>query len=155
MEPLYKTMTKYNFEEYKKFARNHYWKGMNMLRFLIIYEIIFIPCFILTKNTTFLCTTILLPIFLVIFQNIIIKKVYNSSKITHDLEASFEFYQDFFMKKDKTGETKIEYSNIHKIIETKTHFYIMIAINQGYILVKENFPEGLENFIKRLDVKRK
>lgn len=155
MEPLFKTMTKYNFDEYKKFARVWYWQGMNMLRFLIILEIIFMPGFILTKNTTFLCTTILLPIFLVIFQNIIIKKVYNSSKISHDLELSFEFYNDYFMKKDKTGETKIEYSNIYKIIETKTHFYIMIAMNQGYILVKENFPEGLEDFIRKLDVKSK
>lgn len=155
MEPLFKTITKYNLKEYKKFCKVFYWKAQHILPILILVEVLFAISYMLKHDATFLFVVIFFPIFLILLLNYKIKRVYNSSKMAHDLEVNFEFYNDYFMKKDRNGETKIEYSNIHKIIGTKTHFYIMIAENQGYILVKENFPKGLEDFIKNISIKNK
>ena len=67
-------------------------------------------------------------------------------------EVNFEFYNDYFTETNEYGNTKLEYNKLHKIIETKTNFYLMIAKNQGFILVKENFPEGLEEFLRNIKI---
>ena len=67
-----------------------------------------------------------------------------------DLEVDFEFYNDYCVYKCKLGETKIEYKDLYKIIETKTNFYLMIAKNQGIILKKENCNEELQKFVRKL-----
>ena len=66
--------------------------------------------------------------------------------------GNFEFYNDYFTETNEYGNTKLEYNKLHKIIETKTNFYLMIAKNQGFILVKENFPEGLEEFLRNIKI---
>ena len=58
----------------------------------------------------------------------------------------------YFTEENSYGNTKLEYSKLHKIIETKTNFYLMIAKNQGFILIKENFPEGLEEFLRNIKI---
>ena len=45
---------------------------------------------------------------------------------------------------------KREYEKLYKIIETETNFYLMISKTQGFVLVKNNMPEGLVEFIKTI-----
>ena len=65
---------------------------------------------------------------------------------------NFEFYDTYFIETNEYGNTKLEYSKLHKIIETKTNFYLMLAKNQGFILVKDNFPEGLDEFLRNIKI---
>ena len=60
----------------------------------------------------------------------------------------FEFYEDYFEESHEVGNATIPYDKLDAVIETKTHFYLMIAKNQGYMLAKENMPDGLESFIR-------
>ena len=90
---------------------------------------------------------ILFPIFFHIFIEWARKKEFNSNKAIKNVESEFAFYEDYFEEKTKSGEAKIEYKMLHKIIETKENMYLMIGKSQGYILIKEKMPNGLVEFI--------
>lgn len=82
-----------------------------------------------------------------------IKKTFASNKLMRDEEATFLFYETYFVEKTERGESRVPYDRLDTIIETPKNIYLMIAKNQGYSLVKANFPEGLEEFIRGLPVK--
>ena len=95
---------------------------------------------------------IIYPIIIAILQNRQIKKVWNSNKVAQNMNVKFDFYDTYFIEIDENGETRLEYNKLHKIIETKTNFYMMIEKNQGFILNKSNLPEGLSDFLKNIKI---
>lgn len=84
-----------------------------------------------------------------------IKKTFASNKLMKDEEATFLFYETYFVEKTERGEGRVPYDRLDTIIETPQNMYLMIAKNQGYSLVKANFPDGLEEFLRALPVKHK
>ena len=46
--------------------------------------------------------------------------------------------------------TTLKYSQIFRILETKTNFYLLTAENQGTIIVKKNCSPALIAFLKEL-----
>lgn len=104
------------------------------------------------ENYLLILFAIIYPIVIVILVNRQIKKVWKSNKIAQDMNVAFEFYDTYFTENNESGDTRVEYSKLHKIIETKTNFYLMIAKNQGFILVKKNFPDGLEEFLRNIKI---
>lgn len=58
------------------------------------------------------------------------------------------------MIEDAVNNATVDYSLINKVVFTKTNVYLMIAKNQGYMLLKSNFPEGLEAFLKQIKPKK-
>ena len=102
-----------------------------------------------------MAAALLWPILLILVYYISIKKAYASNKIMQDIATTFEFFDTYLVEKSTVGESVVEYSQLHKIIETKTNFYLMIASNQGYILPKENFPDGLEEFLRNIIIEKK
>ncbi len=100
---------------------------------------------------------ILIPLIEYVAKTIMLKKIYQSNQSAQNVRIQFRFYNDYFTKESDAGHSKTEYHQLYKIIETKTRFYLMIGNNGGYILVKENFPEGLAEFLrdKQKELKRK
>lgn len=149
MNCLYTTTTSYSYDEYKRFSWNLLLKRSHII-FYIILElfILLLGCFM--KNILLIVFAVIYPIMIFLLQNRQIKKVWKSNKVAQDMLVNFEFYDTYFVEKDKNGNTKLDYSNLHKVIETKTNFYLLIAKNQGFILVKENMPEGLADFLKSI-----
>ncbi|MBQ9992076.1 MAG: YcxB family protein [Firmicutes bacterium] len=147
MNYLYQTTTKYNFEEFKKYT----WVLINKKRLIISLCIIEAACVFLAifwDNPFFYAFGAVYPLMLIGMQNRRIKKVWESNKLAHDRENIFEFYEDYFIVHTPNAEAKIEYSQLHRIIDSPTNMYLMLAANQGYPLIKANFPEGLEAFLK-------
>ena len=95
---------------------------------------------------------IIYPIVIALLQKRQIKKVWNSNKVAQNMNVRFDFYDTYFTEINDNGETRLEYDKLHKVIETKTNFYLMIAKNQGFILNKSNFPEGLEDFLRNIKI---
>ena len=147
MEPLYRLTNKYTYEEYKKFNSAVIMRKKTLVITIIAVLMILIGG-ILLESLFLILFAIIYPILFVLFMNIGVKRVYNSNKILKDLDVNFEFYDDCFIVKHEAGEAKIPYDKLNEIIETKTNFYLMIARNQGYMVLKENMPEGFEEFIK-------
>ena len=147
MEPLYRTTNKYTYDEYKKFNRAVMLKKKTLIATIIAVLLILIGG-ILLESLFLILFAIIYPILFVLLMNVGVKRVYNSNKILQDLDVNFEFYDDCFVVKHEAGEAKIPYDKLNEIIETKTNFYLMIARNQGYMVLKETMPEGFEEFIR-------
>ena len=147
MEPSYRTTNKYTYDEYKKFNRAVMLKKKTLIATIIAVLLILIGG-ILLESLFLILFAIIYPIIFVLLMNVGVKRVYNSNKILQDLDVNFEFYDDCFVVKHEAGEAKIPYDKLNEIIETKTNFYLMIARNQGYMVLKENMPEGFEEFIR-------
>ena len=158
MEPLYKTQTAYSFEEYSKYNEAVLLKQKSLKAVMIIIPVLYVllmgAVFYSTReiSTVFVLVLALLlstAIFIASFKKTI-KKTYYSNKAITSCVADFEFYNNYVREITQNGETKLEYSKIYKIIETKTNFYIMASVNQGFIIVKGNCPDGLVDFIKSI-----
>lgn len=154
MECLFQTTTKYTYEEYKKF-NFALLKRRHVIPLIILAEILILVGGILSQYNFLIIFAVLYPFIFAwsLFHGI--KKVYNSNKVTQDEEIKFEFYEDHFEEKHESGNANITYDKLNEIIETKTNFYLMIAKNQGFMLLKENMPEGLEEFIHHLKIEKK
>lgn len=151
MDCLYTTTTNYNYEEYKRFSWNLMLKRSRIVWFIVLeLWILLLGC--LMKNSLLIVFAVIYPIMIFLLQNRQIKKVWKSNKVAQDMLVNFEFYDTYFVETDKSGNTKLDYSNLHKVVETKTNFYLMIAKNQGFILVKENMPEGLSDFLRSIKI---
>jgi len=146
MDVLFKSSMKFTYDEYKKFTN-----AVIMLKTIIavlLLELILLTIAYIFLNYYFLIIAVVFPIIFAIIQNINIKIVYNSNKIMQDIDVEYEFYKDYFYVKQPIGEAKIEYKMLSRIIETKTNFYLMIASNQGYMLLKANMSDELISFIR-------
>ena len=146
MDALFKSSMKFTYGEYKKFTN-----AVIMLKTIIavlLLELILLTIAYIFLNYYFLIIAVVFPIIFAIIQNINIKIVYNSNKIMQDIDVEYEFYKDYFYVKQPIGEAKIEYKMLSRIIETKTNFYLMIASNQGYMLLKANMSDELISFIR-------
>ena len=109
---------------------------------------------ILLESIPLIIFAILYPFIFILIKNNSVKRVFQSNKIVQNQEITYKFYEDYFEEKHDAGESKIPYEKLDSIIETKTNFYLMIAKNQGYMLTKENMPEGLEAFIKNIKINK-
>ncbi len=146
MEPLFETKTKCTENQYKKFYKAVLGK-QHLEVWIVVLEISSLITFAITHKIFYLLQMILFPIFIYAFLEIARKKEFNSNNTIRNVESEFAFYENYFEEKTKYGEAKIEYRMLHRIIETKDNMYLMIAKSQGYILIKENMPKGLVEFI--------
>lgn len=157
MEPIFTTKTAYTLEEYKKFNYALFSKQLKLpLLFgfaFLIWLSILIYC-IAAKEYYSLVTAFVIVILIIVIipvsLNKSIKKTYYSNKMISKTVCEFEFYDKELVEKTPDGSMKVQYENLYKIIETKTNLYLMIAQNQGFIIVKENCTPELIEFIKRL-----
>ena len=151
MDCLYKTKTINTFEEYKKFTWALLLKKRTIITF-VIFEILFLFFAWTLESVFYLLFALLYPLLIWLLQCRQIKKIFKSNKVIQNEEVTFEFYDTYFTEEYPCGNSRLEYNKLHKIIETKTNFYLMIAKNQGFILVKENFPERLEEFLRNIKI---
>ncbi|MCR5507470.1 MAG: YcxB family protein [Lachnospiraceae bacterium] len=70
-------------------------------------------------------------------------------------KQEYRFYTDRFRVQGSAGKSYIPYNKLHRIIETRSDFYLMISRNQGFVVGKKDCPEGLESFLsqKSKDIK--
>ena len=148
MESLFHTTSKNTFDEYKKYVLTLQKKRLILTISLLVVFFCIVGYF--TKHIMFYVAAVILP-FLEYFSLVRpLKKLYYSNKLAVDAVLEYDFYDTYFTKKSVAGEDKIEYDKLAKIIETKTNFYLMLALNQGYMLKKEGMPKGLDEFIRKL-----
>lgn len=149
MECLYKTTTKNTFAEFKKFSNTLFRNKKNIILYTLLSAFLIFDGIVL-ENIFFIIFAVVYPILIVFLHNRQVKKVFVTNKAFQDLEVNFEFYDTYFLTTDLYGSGQLEYTKLHKIIETKTNFYLMIAKNQGMILVKDNLPAGLADFLRSI-----
>ena len=149
MDSLFEVSTKFSLEEYKKFNKALL-KKRNTWKILIACSIFILLVGVWAKEWWIIVFAILYPLFVLMIQNYSIRKNFLSNKLNADSEINFQFYEDYFIENNQSGEIKVPYDKLDEVIETKTNFYLMIAQNQGFMISKENMPEGLVNFLRKM-----
>ena len=80
-----------------------------------------------------------------------IKKTYESNKaMKRNPVSTVYFYNEYLTETNSKGAVNLAYADIYKIVETKTNFYIMLAKNNGIIIVKQNCTPELIIFLQNL-----
>lgn len=126
MNCLYRTTTKNTFEEYKRFSRILFMTKRNIIILSLLGAFLIFDG-ILVKNTFFIALAFIYPVIMFLIHNQQLKKVFSSNKVLQNAVVNYEFYDTYFIETDKSGNTRLDYSSLHKVIETKTNFYLMIA----------------------------
>ena len=149
MNYLYKVTTIFSFKEYHKFNyallnKKHTWL------LIIGLCLFFLLAGILFKETWLIALAILYPPVFWGITEYHIRKIFKSNRFYQDKELEYEFYDTYFVENNDNGTIRIPYDKLDKVYETKTHFYLMIAQNQGVMISKENMSEDCQNFIRKL-----
>ena len=151
MECLYKATTTNTFEEYKRFSMRLLYKKQSIIIYALAAAICILGGIVLEKPI-FIAFTVIYPILVWFLCYQQVKKAFNTNKPLQNTVAEFEFFDTYFTETNPYGTTTLEYAKLHKIIETKTNFYLLIAKNQGYILCKDSFSKGLDEFLRNLKI---
>ena len=148
--PLFKTSIKYTFEEYKGFTKAIYRYVYKVHIMLLVIIAALLILFAITKNFMAILAAVAFPLFFVYFMNRETKKVYESNRVLKDNFSVFDFYDKYFEQTNAVSHSVVKYSDIYKIVETDKNIYIMVAKNEGYILLKSNCSKELIEFLKSI-----
>ena len=146
MEPRFTTTSVYTYDEYKRF--NWSLSGKKQLIAFSIFTLLLLICSILLESNVIFAEAVIFPLAMFLIYRISVKSMYKSAKASDNIEVTFEFFDTYFTDTNKYGVQKIEYELLHKIFFTKTNVYLFLSKRQAYMLIKKNFPEGLEDFLK-------
>lgn len=153
MNVLYTTGIKFTFEELKLFNRTVSKRRKSSLFiycFCSVQLLILMIQMILEEkylNLVICVVPVLLIIFLMrIILNALYKKMWRDSGES-DENWYYGFFEDFMEQTCKKSNTRVYYNQLYEIIETDTHFYPMLAKNNGFIIRKANCRPELIAFL--------
>lgn len=152
MNILYETNMTYTFGEYKAYAKTTFLR--QVVPVFLVMEALFLFSALYSRSFFLAVIGLLWLGALFLIQNRQVKKVYASNKLAQNMKILFQFGEEALVENTENGRFTVPYDKLYKIIETKTHFYLMTAKNQGYMLNKAYFPQGLEEFLRGLKGKK-
>ncbi|OGO92084.1 MAG: hypothetical protein A2Y17_08190 [Clostridiales bacterium GWF2_38_85] len=140
--------TIYNHEVYREFFRFNIFKGKKLLldTILSLGIIISLVVFFMTKQFYPLVVFVVISFIINVFYFAMPKLTFKSAVRFMGIKNVFVFGNDEFkistfgMKKN--GTSIIKYSNLFKVYETPTFFFIYITKGQGFALMKKDVTDG-------------
>ncbi len=150
---MYHTELEYTYGEYRKMKRRVY--EANIVLQLIAIAIATPFIVLLSKRLGSIA-----PYTVAIFAGVVIIKYviriverkregWKLGSKTNSDTYRYTFFEDNFEVKTERHTYKINYHDILKIIETKTHFYLKYEKYNAFILKKENCSDELIRFIRK------
>ncbi|MFC2335589.1 MAG: YcxB family protein [Prevotella sp.] len=77
------------------------------------------------------------------------RKVFRQTKAAQGLVNEYEFFDDCFNNSNANGQSTLTYDKLFKVLENRTHFYLMLSKVQGYIIAKAEAPAGFTEFMQK------
>ena len=142
------------YEEFKRYFNTMSKLKLNIILYCILSTYLIAASLYLGWIHT-LIFAIVFPILVISLQLLQRSRIFKTNKILQNTIVTYEFYDTYFTDSHEYGNSKIEYEKLHKIIETKTNFYLMISKNQGFLLSKESLPQGLDAFLRSIAPQKK
>lgn len=152
MEPKFVTTSVYTYDEYKRY--NWSLSGKKELIIFSVFTLFYLICSIILESNVLFAIAVIFPLIVFLIYKITVIGMYKSAKATDNLQVTFEFFDTYFTETNKFGVQKMDYEILHKIIFTKTNVYLFISKRQAFLLIKKNFPDGLEDFLKSVAPKK-
>lgn len=150
---LFKNTTKYNeeiYEELLQFHRKKYGLTYTLYTATIIALLLFcVITQIKFHNFTLAITfcIIITCFFLWRFLHPIseVTKDFQSEKIQNEEEFTFLFFEGYFKVKNNLQTDVIRYSELYRVFETPTFFYLYLDKTHSFLLDRETFSIGSAN----------
>ena len=158
-KPLHTCDTEVTLEEYQKLVKLYplfYWIRVIGAGILVLLLLLFVGKGDISTELFIIMYLVVMIIVMVYFKikiNVLIEQSYYrlNKNTTRDINYKIEFYEKYFSKIGKKITIREDYSEIIKIIETDTNFYIKIKVG-NIIIQKEKCDYDTINFIKNIDV---
>lgn len=103
-----------------------------------------------TENLIWLIAGLLIDYYFLRGINRAAAKAFEKNKFVRDPDIDLAFFDDHYNITTATGNSSVPYDKLHKIIETKTNFYLMYSPAQGVIIPKADTPEGFDAFMRQV-----
>ena len=149
--------TQYTFEEYKKFNKavlDVIYKGRRERIIGIIVFAAIITGFVALKMymSAVIAFVVYVGTMYLVFRgrNKQIRDAWETNALMKDAIYHYKFSEDRVEATSPKGVEILEYDKMYKLIETDTHFYMMLAQNVGFIVPKEKLSEEQQSFIRSL-----
>ncbi len=151
--------TEVTLEEYQKLVKcypSFYWIRVIVAAIFALLLFLFIGKGDISTEISIIMYLVVMIIVMVYFKikiNVLIEQSYYRlyKNTTHDKSFKTEFYEKYFKKIGEKITIKEDYSEISRIIETDTNFYIKIK-SGNIIIQKEKCDFDTINFIKNIDI---
>ncbi len=98
----------------------------------------------------YLLVVFAIPLVLVYVSKRQCRRVYNANPQLQERHSVMRFYEDHLQETSNHQSVDVPYSSIAHLVETRTHFYLMTAANQGMIIIKKNCSAELIQFLHEL-----
>ena len=146
MEPLYTTETTYTLEEYKRFAHTVQRRIGHLPVAIAVLLVMLVLLWLLTDEWGFLLGAALSVPAVIVMLELQLRRAYASNRAVQGNVTHYSFYEDRFESDSPLGHTQMQYEMLYRVLETRTHFYLMLGKNQGAIIVKAHCtPELIEH----------
>lgn len=162
MEPLFTVKHQNNEDEFVRFNRAVAAKFGHKKLALIVVNIMLL-CAIFAAVSIMMFTDnkpdIMLFIFIVlgVYMNYAYtygmdrraRKLFRQTKVAQDIVNEYDFFDEYFVNRNRNGQGTMAYNKLFKVIETRTHFYLMLSKVQGYTIAKAEAPANFTEFMQK------
>ena len=147
MKVLFKNTTKFSKDMYTKFLTFHSKTyDFSYLLYTFVISLILIFCFVvqISGNNYFLASIFMIILLIFLFYRFFhplntVKKEYNSEKITKERNASYLFFEKYYIVNLNKSSKTLYYRNLYRVFETDTFFYLYIDRTHAFIMKKDSF----------------
>ena len=154
MEPLFQTETEYTYDEYKKYNHEILYKVRKVSRTILIMELILLAVAYMAKDLTYVVAALCVPLIFSIVFFIKAKSTYKKNPDIHNVIFTYKFYPNYIEQESALGNAVVYNSQIQKVLETKTNFYLITGPDSGVILVKKNCAPELIRYLEELKAEK-
>ena len=154
MKCLYTTKTEYNYDEFKRYnwtmlvARGKL--AQHLLLELVFVIIAIVVPLIFHRFEGLALIPALYPLIIVVLYIFRVRKAYTASGAPRSMTVNYEFYETELVERLDKGSAHYPYDKLKTMIETKRNVYLLLPGNVSIVLVKANFPEGLEEYVRTI-----
>ena len=149
MGKLYEIQTEYTLKEMRKFSLTLLFRWKGWIAYALISLMVLVDAF-LVKEWFYIVFVLVMPWVMILSTFLGSKKIYESNKAMQNAVVTYEFYPDSIVQNTAVSTYTIDHDKIARMIETKTHFYVMVSQNQGITLPKEKMSEELIHYLHEL-----
>lgn len=152
---LYECETKIDLSEFQKMIKHMpkvYWTYVGIAAIVSLIFALFVGYG--TKTIYFIFAYIAIMMIMMVYIKYklsdLAKYHYDILTKNHEIETDikYRFYDNFFIISVSKGNVKIRYSELKKIIETDTNFYLKTKAKKLHIIQKNKCDKKLINFIQ-------
>ena len=149
---LYSTTNITSKEELNKF-NNALLFSKKYIMLILVLEASLFTSYFMYKEKFFLIYALLFPFILYGAVKLTINNKYKKEANFLGIESTINFYEDSIEQVNQYASAKIPYTDLYKLIETKTNYYFLTGTNVGFNVIKANCSQELLDYIEN-DLKK-